>query len=172
MFALIVCCIVGALAERLRGGYPPMGAPGSDRGAGRARAVRSVAFGLLVLGCGVPWWVALATAATLWLGMLNSHAHCWRVQNVGQAVDMMFLGIARGFMGVSPLLGWAAAVGDVTAVCIVVPLLPVLHAAAYGVAAHLDPHLPRRGGLLDDWNAYAELAWGAVLGSAIWGLTA
>jgi hypothetical protein len=70
--------------------------------------------------------VAAATRATLWAGLLNSHADCWRVKNAGQAVDMMFLGLVRGVGG-----------------------------------------LARVGGLLDDWNAYAELAWGAALGASI-----
>lgn len=173
MLTLIACIVIGALAERVRGGYPPMGRPGSDKGAGRARAVRSIAFGLLAYGCGASWSAALATAALLWVSVLNSHAASWRVQNAGQLLEMLHLGVVRGVFGLLPLIMWAAAQGNVTAVCIVIPLLPVLHAAFYALASHLDPHLPRWGGLLDDWNAYAEMGWGGVaLGGAIWGLTA
>jgi hypothetical protein len=92
-----------------------------------ARAGRSLAFGLLAYGCGAPWSAALATAALLWVSMLNSHADCWRVKNAGQAVDMMFLGLVRGVGG-----------------------------------------LARVGGLLDDWNAYAELAWGRLSERPYW----
>lgn len=157
--------IVGALAERLRGGFPPLGAPGSDKGVGRARALRSLVFGALAYGLGAPWQVALLTAATIWVGVLNSHSACWKVQSASQLLDMIVLGWARGVFGLAPLFFYAGIGGhDVTVVLLVA--LPVAHAASYALAARLDARLPRWGGLLDNWNAYAELAWGGFLGVA------
>lgn len=156
--------VLGALAERLRGGWPPMGAAGSDNGAGIARAVRSTIFALCISEFGVPWYIAAMCFVTLWAGVcIGSHRDCWRVQNSEQLLDMLMLGMSRGVLGLLPLFMWAGLDHALIIPSSMMVALPVSHAACYGLAARLDPHLPRIGGMLDNWNAYAELAWGVCL---------
>lgn len=160
-----------ALAERVRGGWPPLGPPGSDNGAGKARAVRSLLFAAAILAAGSPWWVALATGVSLWLAILNSHSDCWMVRSVGEFLDMCWLGLVRGVGGLTPLIVYAHVAGGVapiTAAALGVAL-PLAHAGVYAVSSRAN--LPRPGGIIDDWNAWAELGWGACLGGAIFWLT-
>lgn len=168
IIVLIGLVTAGALAERVRGGWPPLGPPGSDNGAGKARAVRSLIFAAAIFAAGAPWWVALATGVTLWLAILNSHSDCWMVRSPGELLDMCWLGLVRGVGGLSPLIVYAhvaSGVAPITAAALGVAL-PLAHAGIYAMAYRAK--LPKPGGIVDDWNAWAELGWGACLGGAIW----
>lgn len=162
--------IVGALAERVRGGWPPLGPAGSDNGAGKARVVRSLMFGSAIVAVGVPWWVALATSVTLWFAILNSHSDCWMVRSRDELLQMYWLGLVRGAGGLLPLIIYVsvAHTSSIFAVAVVV-FSPLVHANVYALAYRAN--LPKPGGVIDDWNAWAELGWGAFLGLAIWLLT-
>jgi hypothetical protein len=163
-----IAIIIGALAERLRGGWPPIGPSGSDHGAGVARLLRSTTLSLLIYALGEPWWVAAACFPTLWLGIcIGSHSDCWRVENSEQFLDMALLGVTRGVFGLAPLFCWAGLERNILLPVVFMLVLPVAHATSYGLAAHHDKQLPRWGGILDDWNAYAELLWGACLASSV-----
>jgi hypothetical protein len=112
--------------------------------------------------------VAAACFLTLWLGIcIGSHKQCWRVECPEQLIDMLILGMTRGVFGLAPLFCWAGLERGIMLPAMLLLALPAAHAFSYQLASRLDPRLPRWGGILDDWNAYAELLWGAYLGAAI-----
>lgn len=173
VFPFIFCVVAGAFCERLRGGWPPFGPAGSDDGAGRARALRSTLLAGLAYALGAPASVCALLFVTLWASLLNSHADYWKCETWGQAAHMAALGAIRGLGGLLPLMIWHslhAPYGDglLLYLCAALPLIKPLF---YGGAWRLRARLPSRQGLLDDWNAYAELAWGAAVGAALWALT-
>lgn len=173
MFETAAACFLGAMAERLRGGWPPLAPAGSDNGAGRARALRSAIFAGMAFTMGAPWWVSALMFCTLWAGLLTSHTGVWKCETLSDVLDMAVLGAIRGVGGLLPLMIWygmQAPYGD-TLLFHLCATMPALKPTVYALAWRHRARLPRLGGLLDDWNAYAELAWGAALGGAIAQLT-
>lgn len=163
---------LGALAERLRGGFPAIGAPGSDEGAGRARAIRAAVWAALAaavtLLAGESTIIVLAvtlwTAVGAFVAMATSHRACWLVATPGQAAAMLGLGLLRFGLSAGPLLVWAVwRSGEL------VPLwslaVALAHPALYWACWRLP--LPRVGRALDAGSAYAEYGWGGVQVAAV-----
>jgi hypothetical protein len=159
--------LLGALAERLRGGFPALGAPGSDEGAGRARAVRAAVWMVIAatvtLRAGestlIVLAVALWTAVGAFLALANSHRECWLVRTPGEAAAMLGLGLLRFGLSAAPLLAWAVwRSGELVALLSLG--VAFAHPALYWLCWRLP--LPRIGRALDAGNAYAEYGWGGA----------
>lgn len=162
----------GAAAERLRGGFPTIGEPGSDQGAGRARAIRAAVWAALAVAVTLsagegPLIVAAVAALTMtgaFYALANSHADCWLVRSPREAAAMLGLGLLRYGMSAAPLLAWAVWRGGE-----LVPLwslaIAAAHPALYWLCWRLP--LPRFGRALDAGSAYAEYGWGGAQVAAV-----